>query len=568
MVKTCALCRERSVHCDGIQPRCGQCTEFGALVVCDFSSRAAGPSSKNSNLLQKGAACLPCRKRKKKCDAKRPFCTTCEAAKKQSQCLYEDDAQRNLIQSLVARTRELEERLASAERSPRSSPPHQGYTTPSPRRVPVQWPGNFATESIGVFPAWEPPVIDVPLPSSCPTSRITLEQYREFRLHFISFSDHVGVKLTPAATTAVATGDYDSPHIHPSLIHAAQLLGCVMWQEINHTTSLAPMELFELESAISFLTANTAPLVKIQVYNVLAMYYYIKHMFPEGSEHTRLGTEVALRHGLRFTTSSWDPLVEPSPEDEQMVCALSHLFYITIDRQMVLGIPSELGPEYDEDFQSIPVMYPTLSRSHVAILRARGALLLHRARQLSARLSALPSCPWELHLSQGAREETSGWVAEYWSLIEEVEANLASVNPALLKASLRPDLQRATQGLKITLIVALTAEALLHHLAPRFHPESRQHCLNAVLKLVGIGKTFSANDYEMLDPILGVCWQNAANVAFAESARPMDELSAMNWATARSVLLACAPVIAKSLPYLEGPMNQILERAAAFGILA
>ena len=63
--------------------------------------------------------------------------------------------------------------------------------------------------------------------------------------------------------------------------------------------------------------------------------------------------------------------------------------------------------------------------------------------------------------------------------------NLASVNPALLKASLNPELRSSTLGLKICLIVTLTAEAELHHLAPPAHAESRQHCLNAVLKLVG-----------------------------------------------------------------------------------
>ena len=82
--------------------------------------------------------------------------------------------------------------------------------------------------------------------------------------------------------------------------------------------------------------------------------------------------------------------------------------------------------------------------------------------------------------------------------------NLASMNPALLKASLNPALRSSTLGLKICLIVTLTAEAELHHLAPPTHAESRQHCLNAVLKLVGIGKTFSAEDYDLLDPMLGV----------------------------------------------------------------
>ncbi|RDX47331.1 hypothetical protein OH76DRAFT_1405941 [Lentinus brumalis] len=567
MAKTCVLCRQRSERCDGIQPICGQCTEFGTTDACDYSSRAAGPSSKTSNLLQKGAACLPCRKRKKRCDAKQPYCTACKTSNKKDQCVYEDDAQRNLIQCLVARTRELEERLAFAEQSSHESRPHHGNRVSSPGSAPVLRPSSLAIEAFRAFPVWKPPRTDLPV-SALLTSRTTLELYRDFRLRFLAFSPHVGVQLSPAASYAVAMGDFNSPHVHPSLIHAAQLYGCMIWQEIHRTTSLATTEFIELEATLSLLTADTAPLIQLQIHNTLGIYFLVLRKFSEGSEQIRLASEVVRRHGLRFVPPSaelWDPLVECAPADEELVCALSHLLYITIDRQMVLGIPSDLGVEYEQEFHTVPIMYPTLSRSSLAIFRARGALLLQRTRQLSARLSALPTCPWELHLAQGAQAEPP-WVAEYWSLLEEVETNLATVNPALLKASLHPELQPSTQGLKICLIVALTVEAELHHLAPRTHPESRQHCLNAVLKLVGIGKTLTASDYEMLDPILVICWLTAAKVAFTESARPMDELSAMNWATVRSVLVACVPVLIKALPYLEVPLNQILERAAAFVI--
>ncbi|KAI0691962.1 hypothetical protein C8T65DRAFT_670216 [Cerioporus squamosus] len=571
MMKTCAFCKERYVDCDGVQPSCGQCREFGVAVACDYSSRATGPSSKTSKLLQKGAACLPCRKKKKKCDAKRPYCTACRGSSKQAQCLYEDDAQRNLIQSLVARTRELEERLASAEKSAYLSLPTQIHRASSSHGVPVQQPNSLPAEvfTVGAFPVWKPPRTDLPIPTSS-TSHTTLEQLRDFRLRFLAFSPHVGVKLTPEASTAIALGDFYSPHVHPSLIHAAQMHGCMVWQEVNHTTSLATVEFIELQATLSLLTPDTAPLIQLQVHNILGIYFFIRRRFSEGSEQLRLAWEVVRRYDLRFvtpSTESWDPLADPAPETEDLVCALSHLLYINIDRQMVMGIPSDLGVEYEQDFQSISMMYPTLYSSSLTIFRARGALLLHRTRQLSARLSALPTCPWELHLSKGG-QETPPWIAEYWSLLEEVEMNLANVGPALLKASLHPELQPSTHGLKICLIVTLASEAELHHLAPHTHPESRQHCLNAVLKLVGIGKTLTATDYEMLDPILGVCWLNTAKVAFAESARPMDELSAMNWATARSVLVACVPVLTKALPYLEVPLNQILERAAAFVISA
>lgn len=152
------------------------------------------------------------------------------------------------------------------------------------------------------------------------------------------------------------------------------------------------------------------------------------------------------------------------------------------------------------------MMHPALSRTHLSILRVRGALLLQRTRQLSAHLHALPIDPW--HPRPHTQEE-SPWLAEYWSLLEEAELTLANVNPTLLKASLQPDQRSPAHALKVCLIVTLTASALLHHIAPMEHAESRQHCLNAVLKLVGIGKTFS--HFEMLDPILGVCVHHACD---------------------------------------------------------
>ena len=42
----------------------------------------------------------------------------------------------------------------------------------------------------------------------------------------------------------------------------------------------------------------------------------------------------------------------------------------------------------------------------------------------------------------------------------------------------------------------------------------------------------------------------AANIMFEESEDPVDELCAMNWATARSVLVACVPVLAGALPQM------------------
>ena len=145
-------------------------------------------------------------------------------------------------------------------------------------------------------------------------------------------------------------------------------------------------------------------------------------------------------------------------------------------------------------------MYPTLARTYLTVIRARGALLLHRTLQLSLRFRAQPSTPWH---SQPHAQDTA-LLAQYWQLVDEVEQHLANLNPALLKASLHPDQHPSTIGLKVCLIATLTAAVELHHLAPSTHVESRQSCLNAVLKLVGIVKTCTMKDHELLDPILGV----------------------------------------------------------------
>ena len=154
------------------------------------------------------------------------------------------------------------------------------------------------------------------------------------------------------------------------------------------------------------------------------------------------------------------------------------------------------------------MLYPMLSRSYLAVLRARSASLLRRTRRRASALTPATITPWSHLLTDASAstltEPSSPWTEEYWALLEEAESTLASAQPALMRSSLRPSERLTTIGLKIGVIIALTAEAELYHLAPPVHAESRQQCLSTILKVVGIGKTFSALDYEMVDPFLGV----------------------------------------------------------------
>ena len=60
-----------------------------------------------------------------KCDANRPYCTTCSAASKQDECQYDDEIRQSFAAALLLRARELEDRLAHYETQERhmSQPP-------------------------------------------------------------------------------------------------------------------------------------------------------------------------------------------------------------------------------------------------------------------------------------------------------------------------------------------------------------------------------------------------------------------------------------------------------------
>ncbi|KAL5490690.1 hypothetical protein ACEPAI_5524 [Sanghuangporus weigelae] len=79
------------------------------------------PSRKGGNPLQRGSACLSCRKRKMKCDATKPVCRQCVKANRADECDYDDGRQKSRTQILQEKIAKLEDRireLESAEEEP------------------------------------------------------------------------------------------------------------------------------------------------------------------------------------------------------------------------------------------------------------------------------------------------------------------------------------------------------------------------------------------------------------------------------------------------------------------
>ncbi|CEL54576.1 hypothetical protein RSOLAG1IB_07180 [Rhizoctonia solani AG-1 IB] len=85
-------------------------------------------------VLQRGSACLSCRKRKLKCDAVRPACRKCTTAGRADECHYDDGKQKTRTQLLQEKVKELEEKLMSLESTSNGS--DEGDSMVSPDQPP------------------------------------------------------------------------------------------------------------------------------------------------------------------------------------------------------------------------------------------------------------------------------------------------------------------------------------------------------------------------------------------------------------------------------------------------
>ncbi|KAJ3768445.1 hypothetical protein FB446DRAFT_276856 [Lentinula raphanica] len=72
-------------------------------------------SSSGHTPLQRGLACLCCRKRKLKCDGQKPVCSPCIKMKRADECEYEDRRQKSRTQKLKEKLAMLEDRIKELE---------------------------------------------------------------------------------------------------------------------------------------------------------------------------------------------------------------------------------------------------------------------------------------------------------------------------------------------------------------------------------------------------------------------------------------------------------------------
>ncbi|KAI9064366.1 hypothetical protein FKP32DRAFT_1626402 [Trametes sanguinea] len=562
--QTCSACRGRKVKCDGILPVCGPCSKARRPVDCEYTTAAAVPPGPKGEYLKKGAACAPCRRKKKKCDAKRPFCSTCRVAGKEKDCTYDENIERTLTEALLLRTHELEERLANYEneiivlRTQQHINSHvMAQPVASTSRLPelsiptLPTDGGFyniprALNALFNHISTPSPTMDV---HSISTPAIP-QGLDEFRVVFAEHTRQCGCTLSTEKLEAILAGDLSGAVVHPSFTYVAHVLGCLLWQVQRHIFIFKHVELEQLQYLWASLE-DVDPVTEIQIRYLLAIYFLLSKQMEEGENQLSTAVRLALHHELVFPVDpGWfDPMLQDAtPAQAELISTLSHLMYLDRCSALVFHVPARLDSTYDEGFKAVSLVYPYLAKTNIVYLRARSLLLLIRTTELSRQWA-------ELSAGGIFVPGRQAWFSQYWALLEEVSAHAANVEAEMLKATFNGDRAHGV-ALKFSQVVALSSKAELHWLVHRDHPESMQRSLDVVMEVVGITRSFKDNDFILLDPLLGLCWSMIAKIVVHVAKRP-SLTAGISWTAALETIDMSAKKLGYEMPFMDEPLRII-----------
>ncbi|CAL1703325.1 unnamed protein product [Somion occarium] len=324
---------------------------------------------KTDTPLQRGKACLCCRKRKMKCDGTRPVCSQCMKANREAECQYHDKKQisrtqllQQKVAKLEARLRELESEQSDSSAGSSPSPsfsssssdvglhdPPLGVLVGSPSATP-DWESNLFDET--AFPELSTPFFDSLISGSSSSDIGSFSGLLDTPANFQGGSPLPNVSYPYGHGNAIAGPSSSSAnwwenastlchnkltlldiffahrhqcafdvHVerfqaslslapqdqpHPALVDAVYLMGCYFSRSPNYT----PLESHFLKRALAgiseALQENDRVINVLQASCLLALYFFGRGRILEGYYHSSIAARLAVSLGLhQIKPDSW-----------------------------------------------------------------------------------------------------------------------------------------------------------------------------------------------------------------------------------------------------------------------
>ncbi|KAJ8518305.1 hypothetical protein ONZ45_g4594 [Pleurotus djamor] len=490
-----------------------------------------------------------------RCDGVKPACQQCIRAKKSDGCEYDDGKGKTRTQILRETIARLENRIRELEDPDYISP---GVTLYDPHLHQRSGSSSSISSAAGTPLSGAPS----PFPSGNiqPTHLMILGRIYRPELYFEE------AKLQPPIELAQMLLDIYAPHRqqsglllstarlreslslpvseqrHPVLMNAVYLWACFisrpepLCQHEDHYLALA------LEAMVNALRLGDRVLDVIQASCLLSMYFLSNGRIMEGSYHASAATGLALQCGLHrgisVETQSWmsqqpsdvfdiKPFKADLHESERI---LTFWQVFNLDRcwSVVLRRPSMI-PDGPDSWNSINIPWPLDVAEYSAgsmnqtpsfltvrsflngdvnggfsaqALRAKASALFHRADQIASN--------WDPRVPPSGR---------FLEDIQSLERAITQFLPTLLP------IHQLDAAIPEDKPVYIAAHSLAHAAMIRLYRRFAQgdgagvayaNCLRSARSCVALIKHLSDADFNFVEPIIGHCWTDAAEILIQE----------------------------------------------------
>ncbi|KAK2463298.1 hypothetical protein APHAL10511_004953 [Amanita phalloides] len=512
----------------------------------------ATPDKTIQGTLQRGKACLRCRKRKMRCDGIKPACQQCIRSKKGDVCEYDDGKGKTRTQLLREHIARLEQRIRELEDPDYVSPavtlydPHMHSRSGSSSSS-FGSPGSvYLSASRSPFPSESPTspetswngLQNVPSPSRSPLApevvffdhridsqppielaQMLLDIFAPHR-HQCGLDVHFG-RLRESQTRPLVE------QRHPVLMNAIFLWACFVSRPeplCSHEEHYLQLALKEIPDALQR-AENTIDI--IQASCLLSLYFLANGRFIEGGYHASAAASLTIQNGLGDrethvahiysygeTGETFD--LKPHRSDIKageriltfwQVYNLDRCWSVVLRRPAIIpdNIYSITCPwpqsisEYETGHIDAASSTPTIR----AFLRGEVDPSSFSIQALRAKASTLFACSSDIAMNW----ESSTKTADILHDVQALEHSIAHFLSTLINLEQLDAISIEDKfSLLATHTLAHTAMIQLYRSFSSDDAVSFEKCARAARSCILIVKQLSDQDFTFLDPIVGPCW--------------------------------------------------------------
>ncbi|KAK0451508.1 hypothetical protein EV421DRAFT_1731349 [Armillaria borealis] len=498
-------------------------------------------SSSSSHPLQKGSACLNCRRRKVKCDGAKPICGTCASVPALRDCEYSDSG--------TTRTQLLEEQIAIFEsriRELEASPPNlnaairltQPYSMAGSSIMGSQRQASGSASNVPLNPA----LLSVP-------EKLPVELHQAIVGSFLRCCMEIGFFLNVGRFTNTVMKADDFGWEPPSL---ALLQAVYLWGvHLSTSPELSALEPHFLSTAVQHTSAalstnHTHKIIhRIQAEALLAQYFFRNARMLEGKYHTSAAVSLLFGAGFhKIRSTEGDGVVGlPPPSDlveegERIngfwtVLTLnncwtpleSNIMYESIDTPWPLIMQSYSQIYRSPQFKTSQTVQKFLSSANpdgdegtsMIALYVKASTLFERSSTISHQFQ--PSWSYMLFRVTDmpqplARQFFSSFSAQD-ALIQKFLQEMPSI-PAMV-AAISPETTLMIYSLAHSSVIQL------HRPFIAINTASRGRIISAVRSIVHILDTINVAEVVSLNAFLAILWTHVCQFLIQEISNARDD---------------------------------------------